>query len=570
MDSFAPHVYSKQMGTGAFADFFSVGHFPEQNRQRTGMLALQLCSRAGWLRRIFLAGLGAVLAGHALDAAGHQYVRLDYNLTLNSRSRDTVFLEIFDDKPLTQANFMSYVNQNRYDGMFMHRLAKNFVIQGGGFYPEFVEEPAPVNVSLDPTAIVDLDGNPATPNPTVTNEYSVAPVRSNLVGTIAMAKIGGQPNSASNQWFVNLANNSFLDSSNGGFTVFGRVTGDGMSLYNAFNGLSIANLNPDTNNDGQRDGGPFYNYSANPAGSDGVPYLGGSQGDLLVLVEDAERIDYLGSGLTTTVPAGGLTFSTRDTFIDTGTTFVFEGAGGLTVGAGRTLGIREGTNLAKSLINYGTVAPGLQLGSVTVQSYRQEPNATLEIQLRGTTADTTYDQLLVTGGALLGGDLDVSLISGFVPTVNNSFTVLTAGLISDTFDNIHLPQLNAGLVWNVSQTATALTLTVAAGDYNRDGVVDAGDFITWRKSYNPSGAVTAYSGADGNGDGFVNDADYVVWRQNLGNHRGGSQGSGGGSSVGVPEPSSVALVLCGLALITCRRAGRASDWAPPNSAIGMS
>jgi cyclophilin family peptidyl-prolyl cis-trans isomerase len=468
---------------------------------------------------------------------------------------------VFDDKPLTQANFMEYVNGGRYDGSIMHRLSKGFVIQGGGFYEEFVEEPAPVNVSLDPTAIVDRDGNLATPNPSIVTEYAVGVTRSNLVGTIAMARVGGQPNSATNQWFVNYKNNSFLDDIDGGFTVFARVLGDGMALYNAFNTLSIANLNPDTNNDGVRDGGPFFINS-----TDGVPYLSGGSGDLLVELEKAKRIDYLGAGLTTTVPAGGLTFSTRDVFIEKETAFVFEGVGGLTVGAGRTLGIREQTNIAHPLVNQGTLAPGLSLGMIRLQSFRQDPGATLEIQLGGTAteqfgqalpapiqgqpfAHLPYDRLEVTNVAFLGGELDVTLLNGFAPAIGNTFTIISAGLISDTFDSINLPQLSAGRVWNVTQTNTAFTLTVNTGDYNRDGVVDAGDYVVWRKMYNPSVAVTAYSGADGSGDGFVNDADYLIWQRNLGNIRGSSSGGGGSSSV--PEPSSVALLL-GAALIIGR------------------
>jgi len=72
-----------------------------------------------------------------MPAAAHanQFVKLDYNLTLSNRSRDTVFLELFDDKPITTSNFLAYVNGGKYDGMFMHRLSHGFVMQGGGFYP---------------------------------------------------------------------------------------------------------------------------------------------------------------------------------------------------------------------------------------------------------------------------------------------------------------------------------------------------------------------------------------------------------------------------------------------------
>ncbi|MCI0331646.1 MAG: peptidylprolyl isomerase [Planctomycetes bacterium] len=475
-----------------------------------------------------------------------------------SRSRDTAFIELFDDKPLTQANFMQYVNGDKYDGTIMHRLAEDFVIQGGGFYPVFVDEPPPVYVSLDPTATVDLDGNPATANPTVVNEYSVGTTRSNVKGTIAMARVGGSPNSATNQWFVNLNNNAFLDGIDGGFTVFARVAGDGMAMFDAFNAgppIYITNLNPDTNNDGQRDGGPFFNYTANPPGSDGVPFLDGQQSDLLVVLQDAERIDYLGSGLTTTVPAGGLTFSARDAFVDTGT--LFTGTGALTVGVGRELGIREGTNLTRPLINLGTLAPGLQLGSITVDSFRQDPGASLEIQINGTTADTTYDRIVATGGALLGGDLNVTTL-GYNPALPATaapsetlytFTILTAGLISGSFNNINLFELDAGMVWGISKTNTAFILTVNTGDFNRDGIVDTADYVLWRKTRNTSVA-TAYAGADGNGDLQINDADYLIWKKNLGNTAGGSGGGAGGlSNSSVPEPSAVALVLGGLACI---------------------
>ena len=107
--------------------------------------------------------------------------------------------------PLTVANFLQYLNQGRYAQTIFHRSVANFVIQGGGF-----TRPA-------------TDGNPPdsiTANAPVTNE----PGNTNARGTIAMAKVGGNPDSATSQWFFNLGNNAAnLDNQNGGFTVFGRV-----------------------------------------------------------------------------------------------------------------------------------------------------------------------------------------------------------------------------------------------------------------------------------------------------------------------------------------------------------
>ena len=253
---------------------------------------------------------------------------------------------------------------------------------------------------------------------------------------------------------MNLADNTFLDNAGGGgpFTVFGQVAGDGMTLFNAFNTLSITNLNPDTNHNGVRDDpGPFFNYSAptdtNGLPTDGVPYLHGTNSDLLVILERATQINYLGAGSVTDTGIGGISFDSRDAFIDTGTSFI--GTGGITIANGHTLGIREGFSLGRDLTNHGVVAPGLQLGSVTVQNYSQFTDGTLAIQLAAATptgsqySDTQYDRLVATGIAALGGKLSVSFLNGFNPVANNSFTVVSASSILGIFNTFDLPQLSA-------------------------------------------------------------------------------------------------------------------------------
>ncbi len=117
-------------------------------------------------------------------------------------------VQLYDtDAPGTVANFLSYVNSGRYKDSFFHRLVPDFVLQGGGF------------TSSSP---VDTFGS-------ITNEFD--PSRSNLRGTLAMAKLGGDPNSATSQFFINLGDNSGnLDNQNGGFTVFGEVMGNGMAV----------------------------------------------------------------------------------------------------------------------------------------------------------------------------------------------------------------------------------------------------------------------------------------------------------------------------------------------------
>ncbi len=124
-------------------------------------------------------------------------------------------IQLFDTQtPISVANFLKYVLDGDYDESIIHRTVTNFVVQGGAF--EFVNTP-------DRLAPVPTD-------PAILNEPGI----SNTRGTVAMAKLPGNPNSATSQFFFNLRNNATdLDNSNGGFTVFGRVIGDGMDVVDA-------------------------------------------------------------------------------------------------------------------------------------------------------------------------------------------------------------------------------------------------------------------------------------------------------------------------------------------------
>ncbi len=128
-----------------------------------------------------------------------------------------------DDAPLTVANFLTYVNSasanQNYNGSLFHRLAANFVLQGGGF-----------KFNDTTNTFTTLTKNAA-----VINEPGI----SNTRGTIAMAKLGSNPNSATNEFFFNLGDNSAnLDTQNGGFTVFGQVMNGGQTTINGITQLS--------------------------------------------------------------------------------------------------------------------------------------------------------------------------------------------------------------------------------------------------------------------------------------------------------------------------------------------
>lgn len=132
-------------------------------------------------------------------------------------SLGSFIIELYDDKAsFTVTNFLSYVTREDYNNTVIHRSIPGFIIQGGGY--ECCTFFGQVYHILT--------------DKIVQNEYHSS--RSNIRGTIAMAKQGGDPNSATSEWFFNLADNSAnLDYQNEGFTVFGHVLDSGMDVVDA-------------------------------------------------------------------------------------------------------------------------------------------------------------------------------------------------------------------------------------------------------------------------------------------------------------------------------------------------
>jgi cyclophilin family peptidyl-prolyl cis-trans isomerase len=165
-------------------------------------------------QRIFTcrpASLGT-LVGEVHDGSGKRLARLRVDvpapvvrLTL---AQGTIDLELDPTgAPLTVDNFLAYVGAGFYDATLFHRVIAGFVIQGGGYTPGNV-----VPASKAPT------------RPPIVLES--AAVRSNLRGTLAMARTG-EPDSATSQYFINLVDNAALDyqsATQPGYAVFGRVT----------------------------------------------------------------------------------------------------------------------------------------------------------------------------------------------------------------------------------------------------------------------------------------------------------------------------------------------------------
>ncbi|MCA9231251.1 MAG: peptidylprolyl isomerase [Planctomycetales bacterium] len=124
--------------------------------------------------------------------------------------------------PLSTQNFLNYVNDGDFVDSFFHRSVPGFIVQSGGY-----------------TCVSGgACGASLQTDPPVMNEPSI----SNIRGTIAYAKLSGNPNSATSGWFGNLSHNTEnLDNQNGGFTVFAAILGEGMEVFDAIAGLQIVN-----------------------------------------------------------------------------------------------------------------------------------------------------------------------------------------------------------------------------------------------------------------------------------------------------------------------------------------
>jgi len=123
--------------------------------------------------------------------------------------------------PKTAANFIDYVKDGFYNGTVFHRVMDGFMIQGGGFEPGLKQKPT--------KAPIDNEANNGLKN----NKYTIAMARTN------------DPHSATAQFFINVADNDFLNhtapTSNGwGYAVFGKVT-SGMDVVDKIKGVKTGN-----------------------------------------------------------------------------------------------------------------------------------------------------------------------------------------------------------------------------------------------------------------------------------------------------------------------------------------
>lgn len=141
---------------------------------------------------------------------------------LHVAGQGVITLELDEQKaPKTVANFVNYVKKGHYDGTVFHRVIDGFMIQGGGFAPGMTQKPT--------DAPIENEANNGLKN----QKYSVAMARTSA------------PHSASAQFFINVADNDFLDHKSPtpqgwGYAVFGKVVG-GQDVVDRIKGVATGN-----------------------------------------------------------------------------------------------------------------------------------------------------------------------------------------------------------------------------------------------------------------------------------------------------------------------------------------
>jgi len=155
-----------------------------------------------------------LLLSHPIAPAHAQKVSSKNPEVVLDTTMGKIVISLFPaEAPKTVANFLTYVKSGQYDGTIFHRVIPNFMIQGGGFTPDFKQKPT---------------------RPPIQNEADNG--LENKRGTVAMARTG-EPHSATAQFFLNTTDNHFLNhkgknQKGWGYAVFGQVI-EGMDVVDA-------------------------------------------------------------------------------------------------------------------------------------------------------------------------------------------------------------------------------------------------------------------------------------------------------------------------------------------------
>lgn len=375
-------------------------------------------------------------------------------LSLNTNFGPLV-IELFEEAtPGTVENFLNYVNDGDYLNSFFHRSVEDFVIQGGGF----------TTTSATFTSVSQFSSVPS--DGTIENEPGI----SNLRGTVAMAKVGGDPDSATSQFFVNLSDdNTFLDlEDNDSFTVFGQILD--MSTVD-----EIAALPIDTSNDSP--------YAELPLGS----------GDQLVVIQAIEGqgeisgLKFLDADADGIYDSGDSVLSGIAVYVDS------NGNGSLDSGETWTTTDENGEYLLQLEPGTYTICSDVSTGRITTLPSSSD-SYSITVEIGRVTSDVDF------GETDLSAPASVSLVATYdtgsadddnLTRLNNSSSeAVLQFLVEGVIDGAEVWVYDNGVLLG-SATASGTSVTVLTD--GETTIADGSRYITAVQSYNGgvSGACSA-------------------------------------------------------------------------------
>jgi hypothetical protein len=273
------------------------------------------------------------------------------------------------------------------------------------------------------------------------------------------------------------------------------------------------------------------------------------------------------TGSATTLNAN-LRLENNNINIEQGATF--SGPGALVIQDGSHLVADNLADIGVLVDMQGAFRPGNfeGIGRVDLFDYQQVDTGELFVELRGT-ALNAFDRLVADGDVVLDGYLNVDIDEvspgvPFVPTLGQTFNIITGNTVTGQFDYSDISGMPDGLTFHVSYLPNAVQLQVVntpffSADFDDDGDVDATDLAIWRGAFNLNQL------GDADGDNDSDGEDFLLWQQQFGS----LPGAGAAFAAAVPEPASAWMLLMGLvAVVRLRRnrrparivAARESGW----------
>jgi hypothetical protein len=248
---------------------------------------------------------------------------------------------------------------------------------------------------------------------------------------------------------------------------------------------------------------------------------------------------------------GNLRLENNNINIEQGAVLV-NGGGALVIPDGSHMVADNQADIDVLLQMDGAFRPGNSEGIARVDlfEYQQGNTGELFVELRGT-ALNAFDRLVASGDVVIDGylNIDIDEISPgvpFVPALNQTFNIITAGNVIGEFDYADVSGMPAGLAFHIEYLGNAVQLQVVnkpffSADFDEDGDVDLTDLAIWQGAYNLNQL------GDADGDNDSDGRDFLLWQR--------QHGSAPlvAVSTAVPEPGCVALVMLALSTLASYR-----------------